>query len=151
LCPARAAQPEAAELEDALEMSEQHLDAFAVATRLLEGLGFAERTSRVASIFIDAARDLAPIFFLGTKQLNTWLTRRLRLSPVGRSPHDGSHRSPPCVAACSAPGHTRPGAFFLGLGRPPNVIYITFHEGNLLYISLAPDREGRPLHIGDAP
>jgi hypothetical protein len=40
-------------------MGEQHLDALAVATRLLEGLGLAERTSRVAGIFIDAARDLA--------------------------------------------------------------------------------------------
>ena len=40
-------------------MREQHLDALAVVARSLEGLGLAERTSYVASIFMDAARDLA--------------------------------------------------------------------------------------------
>ena len=40
-------------------MSEQHLDALAVVARLLERLGLAERTSDIASVFMDAARDLA--------------------------------------------------------------------------------------------
>jgi hypothetical protein len=40
-------------------VGEQHLDAFAVSTRLLESLGLAERTGDVAGILMDAARDLA--------------------------------------------------------------------------------------------
>jgi hypothetical protein len=55
----RAAQPEATEPEDALEMSKQHLDAFSVATGLFEGICSGERTRNVASIFMNVARDLA--------------------------------------------------------------------------------------------
>ena len=45
--------------QDALQVREQHLDAFALTARLLEGLGLGERTSHVAGFLIDAARDLA--------------------------------------------------------------------------------------------
>jgi hypothetical protein len=40
-------------------VGEQHLNAFAVAAGLLESLSLAQRTSYVAGILIDAARDLA--------------------------------------------------------------------------------------------
>ena len=40
-------------------MGEQHLDALAVAARLLERLGLGKRTGDVAGVLIDAARDLA--------------------------------------------------------------------------------------------
>src|SRR5262249_45536248 len=53
------AQPKPAEPEDALEVGEQHLDAFAVAAGFFESLGLAQRTRYVAGILIDAARDLA--------------------------------------------------------------------------------------------
>jgi hypothetical protein len=40
-------------------MGEQHLDAFAVAGRLLESFGVNECTGGIASVFMDAARDFA--------------------------------------------------------------------------------------------
>lgn len=40
-------------------MGEQHLDAFAVAARLLENFGVNECTGGIASVFMDAARDFA--------------------------------------------------------------------------------------------
>jgi hypothetical protein len=52
-------QSEATEPEDALEMGEQHLDALAVATGLLEGLGLGERSSHVAGVLVDVAQDPA--------------------------------------------------------------------------------------------
>ena len=50
-------------------MGEQHLDAFAVPARLLEGLGLSQRTSDIASIFMDVARDLARRLFRAASQL----------------------------------------------------------------------------------
>jgi hypothetical protein len=41
----------------------QHLHALSVVTRPFEGLCFAERTSDIASMFMDAARDLAHWLF----------------------------------------------------------------------------------------
>ena len=58
LCTAWAAQPKPTKSQDAFEVGEQHLDAFAIATRSLEGLGFADGTSNVAGLLINAARDL---------------------------------------------------------------------------------------------
>ena len=40
-------------------MCEQHLDAFSVATRLLEGFGVSECAGGIASALVDAARDFA--------------------------------------------------------------------------------------------
>src|SRR5215471_11412262 len=40
-------------------MGEQHLDAFAVAARLLESFGVNDCTGGIASVFMDAARDFA--------------------------------------------------------------------------------------------
>ena len=40
-------------------MGEQHLDAFAVAVRLLERFGVHECTGGIASVFVNAARDFA--------------------------------------------------------------------------------------------
>ena len=54
----RSAQPQAAEMQDALQVREQHLDAFALTARPLEGLGLGERTRNVTSLLIDAAQDL---------------------------------------------------------------------------------------------
>jgi hypothetical protein len=53
LRPTRAAQPEATEPEDALEMGEQHLDALAVTTGLLERLRHDQRSSHVAGVLVD--------------------------------------------------------------------------------------------------
>src|SRR4029077_16297565 len=53
------AQPQTTQPQDALEMGEQHLDAFAVAARLLKSFGVNERTGGIASVLIDAARDFA--------------------------------------------------------------------------------------------
>src|SRR5687767_1243614 len=53
------AQAKPAQPKNAVQVGVQHLDAFAVSARLLESLGLAERTSDVAGILMDAARDLA--------------------------------------------------------------------------------------------
>src|ERR1700704_1540005 len=58
LCATWAAQPEAAKPQDAFEMGEQHLDPFAVAARLLKGVGFGERASNIAGVLVDGAWDL---------------------------------------------------------------------------------------------
>src|SRR5262245_30858837 len=55
----RSAQSQAAKPQDALQVSEQHLDALAVAARLLEGLGLGECTRHVAGLLVDAAQELA--------------------------------------------------------------------------------------------
>ena len=39
-------------------MSKQHLDAFAVATGLFEGVRLGERSSHVAGVLVDVAQDL---------------------------------------------------------------------------------------------
>src|SRR6516165_3335186 len=56
---------EAAEPEDALEVGEQHFDAFPVAARLLKGLGLAKGSGDIAGVLVDTARDLAR-WLLGT-------------------------------------------------------------------------------------
>ena len=55
----RAAQPLATQPQDALEVREQHLDAFLVAARLLEGFRVSECAGGIASALVDAARDFA--------------------------------------------------------------------------------------------
>ena len=55
---ARPAQSQAAEPQDALQVSEQHLDALPVPARLFEGLGLGERPSDIAGVLIHVARDL---------------------------------------------------------------------------------------------
>jgi hypothetical protein len=40
-------------------MSEQHLDALAIAPRLLEGVGIHKRASDVAGVLVDVAQDAA--------------------------------------------------------------------------------------------
>src|SRR5215510_11549142 len=64
LCTPRSAQPETAELQDALQMGEQHLDALPIMARLLERLGLGKYTCDIAGLFVDAARDL-PYRLLG--------------------------------------------------------------------------------------
>jgi hypothetical protein len=55
LCTARTTQSMPPELEDALQVREPHLDALALATRLL--IGASERSGDITSAFMDAARD----------------------------------------------------------------------------------------------
>jgi len=55
----RPAQSQTAEPQDTLEMGKQHLDAFALAARLLESLGFGERPGNIASLLEDVTRDNA--------------------------------------------------------------------------------------------
>jgi hypothetical protein len=56
---ARAAQAQSIEPEDALQMSEEHLDLLSLAARDGVGLGPCDRTGPVASGFMNGARDLA--------------------------------------------------------------------------------------------
>ena len=56
-CAARG--PRKAEPEDALEVSEQHLDALAIAAGLLERFRFGQRSSHVSSVFVDVSHDPA--------------------------------------------------------------------------------------------
>jgi hypothetical protein len=56
----------------------QHFHALSVVTRPLECLRFAERTSKIASVLMDAARDLARWFFRTALQLkSTHITIKL--------------------------------------------------------------------------
>jgi hypothetical protein len=57
-CAARTSQSKAPEPEDALQVREPHLDALALATRQLEGIGPGERSSDITSALINVARDL---------------------------------------------------------------------------------------------
>src|SRR6185312_8659159 len=59
LCAARTSKPKPTEPQDTFQMREPHLDAFAFAARLLEGLSAGERPSDVAGTLINTARDLA--------------------------------------------------------------------------------------------
>jgi hypothetical protein len=54
----RSAQPQTAELQDALRMGEKHLDALAIMARPLECVGLGECARDVAGLLVDAARDL---------------------------------------------------------------------------------------------
>jgi hypothetical protein len=54
-----AAQSKSTKLQDSLEVGEQHLDALAVAPRLLECFRSGERPCDIARVFMDAARDFA--------------------------------------------------------------------------------------------
>src|SRR4029453_11689231 len=48
-------QPQTVELQDALQVGEQHLDALAFMARLLECLGLGERASYVTGVFVYAS------------------------------------------------------------------------------------------------
>jgi hypothetical protein len=52
-------QSKQAELEDALQVCEPHLDFLALKSRLLKALGASERTGNVSGMFMDIARDFA--------------------------------------------------------------------------------------------
>jgi hypothetical protein len=56
---AQASQAKPVEPEDALHMRKSHLDLFALAARLLEGLGVGQRPDAVAHILVDISCDLA--------------------------------------------------------------------------------------------
>jgi hypothetical protein len=60
---ARTTQSKSAELQDALEMREPHLDLLALTSRRLEALGASERPGDVAGVLMYVARDLARRFF----------------------------------------------------------------------------------------
>ena len=59
MCTTGAAQPQPAQLQDALEVGEQHLDPLALAARLVEGRRVVEGSGDVAGVLMDVARDLA--------------------------------------------------------------------------------------------
>ena len=63
LSSARSTQPKAADPQDSFQVSEQHLNALAVATGLFKGLGAGERTGNIAGLFMNAAGDLAGRLF----------------------------------------------------------------------------------------
>jgi len=71
VCPTRSAQPQPAELEDALEMGKQHLDPFAISAGLLECGRARERSCDIAGILVDVTRDLA----MRCSRAASWLER----------------------------------------------------------------------------
>src|SRR5262249_26265299 len=77
-----AAQPKPTKSQDAFEVGEQHLDPFAIAARLLEGLGFAEGTSNVAGLLVDAARNLPRRLLRAASHLERAHTTIERTRPV---------------------------------------------------------------------
>src|ERR1700751_3605334 len=58
----RPTQSEPAELEDALQVREPHLDLLALTSRLLKALNASGRACNVSGMLMDVARDLAPWF-----------------------------------------------------------------------------------------
>lgn len=56
---ARAAKPKLVELQDALQMREEHLDPLSFTTRDSVGLGPCDGARLLASSFVDGSRDLA--------------------------------------------------------------------------------------------
>src|ERR1700722_12862087 len=56
-------QPKSAELEDALQVCEPHLDLLALMPRPFEGLGASQRSGDVPGVLMDVTRDLARWFF----------------------------------------------------------------------------------------
>ena len=63
-------QPKPAELQDALQVREPHLDLLAFPSRLLEALGAGERPGNVSGALMDIARDLARWFFWAALRLD---------------------------------------------------------------------------------
>ena len=59
LCAKRATQSKPAELQDALQVREPHLDLLALTPRPLEGLGASKRSGNVSCTLMDVARNLA--------------------------------------------------------------------------------------------
>jgi hypothetical protein len=74
-------------------MSKQHLDAFAVATGLLEGVRLGERSSHVAGVLVDVAQDPASRHVRAA----LWLERA---SPADRYGCDVAHRMVGADRAC---------------------------------------------------
>jgi len=58
---AQAPQPQPVELQDALQVGEQHLDALAVMARLLECLGLGERASYVTGAIVPMDGGSSPV------------------------------------------------------------------------------------------
>ena len=52
-------QPKPAELQDALQVREPHLDLLALTSRLLKAFGASVRSGDVSGVLVDIARDLA--------------------------------------------------------------------------------------------
>jgi len=52
-------QSKPAELQNALQVREPHLDLLPLMSRLLKALGAGERPGNVSGVFMDVARDLA--------------------------------------------------------------------------------------------
>ena len=59
LSASRPTQSQTTEPQDAFEMREQHLNAFAIATRALKCVGLCERPGYVTGLFVDAAWNSA--------------------------------------------------------------------------------------------
>ena len=55
----RSSQSQTAKSQDALQVSEQHLDTFALTARLLESFGLGQRSRHIARLLMNAAQDLA--------------------------------------------------------------------------------------------
>ena len=55
----RSSQSKTAKSQDALQVSKQHLDTFALTARLLERLGLGQRSRHIAGLLMEAAQDFA--------------------------------------------------------------------------------------------
>ena len=82
LSSARSAQSQSTKPQDTLQVSKQHLNAFAIAARLLEGVGLGERPGHVTGLLIDAAQDLTRRFLRATSRLEGTCSTVTRTRPV---------------------------------------------------------------------
>ena len=93
----RSPQSETAKSQDALQVSEQHLDGLALTARSLESLGLGQRSRHVARLLIDAAQDLARRLLRTASRLER--TRR----GVARAGSIGEHLTVPDLAGALHP------------------------------------------------
>jgi hypothetical protein len=69
-------------IEDALQVGEQHLDLFAIATRLCVVIGFGACSGDIASLFVDASRDFTRGLLRAAERAASVLTFSHRGPPV---------------------------------------------------------------------
>src|SRR5262244_1669729 len=98
LGPARPAQSQAAEPQDALEMCKQHLNAFSVMARSLECFRLGQRASNVTSFLVDAAWHPA--------ERRLWTAMRLQWAATAVT-HAGHIQE--CLAIVDQPARRREG------------------------------------------
>ena len=80
---AHSAQSQASQVQDPLEVSEQHLDFLAIFARLFVKTGLGDGTSHIARSFINAASDLADTVCSDSSETSSGRSRN-RIGGIGR-------------------------------------------------------------------